>query len=249
VLITNTERNHEIGATLEMTMKQKFAIGTIPAIVWGETSEKVYLFVHGKKSRKEEAQDFAKIAINKGYQVLSFDLPEHGERINLSYPCTVQNGVSDLSLVGNYATEKWKHISLFACSLGAYFSLIAYQEMRFDKCLFLSPILDMERLIENMMKWFSVSEELLKEKEEISTPMGETLSWSYYSYVREHPIIKWENQTYILYGSNDNLTERHIVDSFVTKFHCDLEVLENGEHYFHTANQMQVLDRWLDRNI
>jgi hypothetical protein len=45
------------------------------------------------------------------------------------------------------------------------------------------------------------------------------------------------------------MTEGNVVDRFVTKFHCDLEVLENGEHYFHTADQMQVLDRWLDRNI
>ncbi len=44
-------------------MKQKFALGTIPAIVWGEPSDKVYLFVHGKNSRKEEAEGFANIAL------------------------------------------------------------------------------------------------------------------------------------------------------------------------------------------
>jgi uncharacterized protein len=230
-------------------MKQKSTLGTIPAILWGEPSDKVYLFVHGKKSRKEEAEDFASLAVRKGYQVFSFDLPEHGDRLNSNYPCTVQNGVHDLGLVEDYAKNNWKHISLFACSLGAYFSLIAYQEIRFSKCLFLSPILDMERLIQNMMKWSNVSEELLEEKQKISTRMGETLSWSYYTFVREHPIIQWKNPTYILYGSKDNLTERHVVDSFVTKFHCDLEVLENGEHYFHSAQQIEVLDRWLDHHI
>lgn len=218
-------------------------------MVWGEASDKVYLFVHGKKSRKEEAEDFARVAVRQGYQVLSFDLPEHGDRLNSKYACTVQNGVHDLYLVEDYAEDNWKHISLFACSLGAYFSLVAYQEIRFERCLFLSPILDMEHLIQNMMKWFNVSAQLLEEKQEIQTPMGETLSWSYYTYVREHPIIKWENQTYILYGSNDNLTERPVVDSFVTKFHCNLDVLENGEHYFHTTEQIEVLDRWLDRHI
>jgi len=95
-----------------------------------------------------------------------------------------------LSLVAAYARHKWKHISLFACSLGAYFSLVAYQEISFRKCLFLSPILDMEYLIQNMMKWFNVSEELLKVKGEVPTPMGETLSWFYHTYVREHPVIK-----------------------------------------------------------
>ena len=230
-------------------MEQKFAIGTIPAISWGEASNKVYLFVHGKKSRKEEAEDFARIAVRRGYQVLSFDLPEHGDRLDSDYPCTVQNGVHDLCLVEDYARDRWKHISLFACSLGAYFSLAAYQEVSFKRCLFLSPILDMECLIQNMMKWFNVSVELLEEKHEILTPIGEILSWSYYTYVREHQILKWNNPTYLLYGSNDHLTERAVVESFTAKFHCDLEVLENGDHYFHTMEQMEALERWLDHHI
>jgi pimeloyl-ACP methyl ester carboxylesterase len=107
----------------------------------------------------------------------------------------------------------------------------------------------MEHLIQNMMKWSNVSAELLEEKQEIPTPMGETLSWAYYSYVREHPIIKWAYPTYILYGSNDHLTERSVVDSFVSKFHCHLVVLENGEHYFHTTEQMQAVDTWLDHHV
>ncbi len=152
--------------------------------------------------------------------------------MNLDYPCTGQNGVHDLSFVGNYARDQWKHISLFACSLGAYFSLVAYQEIRFEKCLFLFPILDMERLIQNMLKWFHVSEKSLAEKQEIETPIGETLSWSYYTYVRDHPIMKWENPTYILYGSNDQLTERDVVDRFVINFIAILRYWNMGNTTF-----------------
>ncbi|MEL7656754.1 MAG: alpha/beta hydrolase, partial [Bacillota bacterium] len=59
-----------------------FEIQGIPVIVYGEPSEKVFLFIHGKNGYKEEADPFAAIACRKGYQVLSFDLPEHGERRN-----------------------------------------------------------------------------------------------------------------------------------------------------------------------
>jgi len=48
----------------------------------------------------------------------------------------------------------------------------------------------MERLIQNMMKWFSVSEQQLKEKQKIPTPMGETLYWDYYCYVKANLIAK-----------------------------------------------------------
>jgi len=229
-------------------LKRSVFVESIPAILWGPPSGDVYIFVHGKMSRKEDAEAFARIAADKKHQVISFDLPGHGERKTGKAECTVQDGVHDLSIIGDFVKHKWNNVSLFGCSLGAYFSLAAYQDLEFAKCLFLSPILDMEHLIKNTMKLFNVSEESLKEKGEIPTPTGDTLSWQYYAYVKEHPILKWENKTHILYGSNDNLTERSIVDDFSTRFHVDLEVLENGEHHFHTREQLEFLDKWLRRN-
>jgi len=230
-------------------LKEQITINSIPALIWGESSANVYIYVHGKMSQKEEAAGFAEIAVSKGYQVISFDLPEHGERKTEDYSCTVQNAVHDLELISDFVFSKWRNVSLFGGSIGAYFSLVAYRELKFDKCLFLSPILDMENLIQSMMKWFNVTEELLREKQEIATPMGETLSWPYYAFVRENPIVKWNNPTYILYGANDNLTPRNIVDAFVVNFDCLLDVLENGEHYFHTQDQIEVVNQWLTLNI
>ncbi|HVM73130.1 MAG TPA: hypothetical protein VMT91_15305, partial [Anaerolineales bacterium] len=60
--------------------KQLILIGSIPAIIWGTPSSNVYIFVHGRMSQKEDAEKFATMAERKGYQTLSFDLPEHGER-------------------------------------------------------------------------------------------------------------------------------------------------------------------------
>lgn len=49
-------------------------------MVYGAPGEKGYIFVHGQNGYKEEAEAFAKNAVPAGYQVLSIDLPEHGER-------------------------------------------------------------------------------------------------------------------------------------------------------------------------
>lgn len=163
--------------------KRKIEIENIPAVLWGESSDKVYIFVHGKMSSKESAHEFAEIAVERGYQVLSFDLPEHGERKDENYPCNALNGVHDLAIIGTYAQQNWRKISLFGCSLGAYFSLLAYNNLPVKKCLFQSPIVDMEHLISNMFKWFNVTEELIREKKEIFTPI-DTLSWDYYCYVK-----------------------------------------------------------------
>ena len=229
--------------------KETMKINGIPAILWGEKSDSVFIYVHGKSSNKEEAQGFAEKAAHKGYQVLSFDLPEHGDRTNENCPCMVWNGVHDLEVIGKYAQQNWNDICLFGNSLGAYFSLLAYKGFPLRKCLFLSPVLDMERLIHNMMEWSGVSEQELKDKREISTSTGEKLYWDYLCYVRENLIDKWDVPTAILYGSDDILTEREIVKHFSERFRCDLTVLEGSEHWFHTERQLNFLDGWLDRNI
>ena len=224
-------------------------IDDIPAIMWGEKSDSIYIHVHGKMSSKDEAESFAEKAVPKGYQVLSFDLPEHGDRKGEDYPCMVWNGVHDLGVIKDYVQRRWKNICIYGSSLGAYFILLAYKDLAASKCLFLSPILDMERLIQNMMKWFGISEQLLKEKREIPTPMSETLYWDYYCFVRENPIDKWSIPTAILYGSEDKLTEREVVENFSKRFDCSLTVLEGGEHWFHTEQHLTFLDNWLDKYI
>lgn len=105
----------------------------------------------------------------------------------------------------------------------------------------------MERLIQNMMKWSNISEDELKEKGEYHTSFGETLSWDYYEYVRNNPVKKWDSPTFILYGENDNLTERGVLDSFAQNNNCDVTIMPNGEHYFHTKEQLDYLENWLQK--
>lgn len=230
--------------------KHPLVIEEIPALLWGENSEQLYLFVHGKMSCKEEAAGFAQIAVARGYQVLSFDLPEHGERKGKTdVTFDIWNGIRDLHIIMNYVEKHWKNVSLFACSIGAYFSLMTYAEKSFSKCLFLSPIVDMKQLIEDMMKWYSVSEEELQAKGIIDTPMGEKLDWMYYRYVVEHPVVSWLSPTMILYGSADNLMSQETIQAFVEKHGAELTVLEGGEHWFHTEEQVAFLEKWLDERV
>ncbi|MEG0540901.1 MAG: alpha/beta hydrolase [Angelakisella sp.] len=227
---------------------QNIEINSIPAIIWGEQSDKVYIHVHGKQSRKEYAENFAEIAEKKGYQTLSFDLPEHGERTDSSYRCDVWNGMHDLSLIADYAFSKWNDVSLFACSLGAYFSLNTYADRGFTKCLFQSPVLDMEYLVRQMFIWFHVTEERLRVEKEISTPV-DLLRWDYFQYILEYPIENWNFPTSILYGGKDNMQSYKVVKDFVDAHHCKLTVSENSEHPFMQPEDMAIVTAWLEDNI
>ncbi|EJO5348677.1 alpha/beta hydrolase [Clostridium botulinum] len=232
-------------------IKENLKIENIPAILWGGKSDKLFVVVHGNMSNKADdfIVAFAEEATAKGYQVLSFDLPEHGERKDENYSCKVQNCVKDLDIIMGYAKSLSNNISILCNSMGAYFSLLAYKNVELKQCLFLSPVVNMEHIINNMMTWFNISESRLKEEKEISMPNGHMLYWDYYSYVKEHPITDWENPTAILYGSEDNTCEFDVISKFVQSFNCDLEVMENGEHYFHTEEQLQFFRQWVKKHI
>ena len=135
-------------------------------------------------------------------------------------------------------------LTLIANSIGAFFSMHAHIESLVQRALFISPIVDMEKLIRGMMAWANVTEEELRERRVIHTSFGEDLSWEYLCWAREHP-IRWDAPTEILYGGQDALTSRETVTDFVRKHNAGLTVMEDGEHWFHTDEQLLFLDGWL----
>ena len=231
---------------------KRIKINNIPSIIWGEKSSKVFIAIHGNMSNKEDKviEILANKVTNKGYQLISFDLPEHGERkIDTNYLCKVQNCENDLKQIIEYAKANYNEINIWACSIGAYFSLLAYKDEDLKQCLFLSPVVNMKIIIENMMLWSNTTEKELNEKQEIKTDFGQTLYWDYYLYVKENPITNWNKKTYILYGNKDNMQNESIIKDFSNEFNCDLTILKNGEHYFHTEEQLKFYNDWLDKII
>ena len=220
-----------------------FEIGQIPAVIYGGSAEKVYLFVHGKCGCKEEGADFARVVCPKGWQVLAVDLPDHGCRKGVGEFVPWQ-AVPELRAVINWAKERWPHIALRANSLGAWFSMLAFETNPPEKALFVSPVVDMNKLIEQMMGWAVVDEARLRAEREIKTDFGETLSWRYLQYARENPIERWACPTAVLYAGKDHLVKRKTIETFIRRFGCRLTVMEEGEHWFHTPEQLAVLEEW-----
>lgn len=109
--------------------KLEFEIAGIPALLVGEPSERLYLYVHGKMGCKEEALDFAERACPAGYQVLAIDLPEHGQRKGRTEKLLPWVAVPELQAVYRYAAARWPEVSLRATSIGAWLSMQALQRM------------------------------------------------------------------------------------------------------------------------
>jgi pimeloyl-ACP methyl ester carboxylesterase len=194
----------------------------------------VLLYIHGKGGNAAESEHYR--ALFPGCDVIGLDY--HGNA-----PWEAGKEIQDA--VKNLKTG-YKNINLIANSIGAYFCMIAGIDTMLQKAYFISPIVNMEKLIIDMMLYANVPEEELKERGMIRTDFGEDLSWEYLCYIREHP-IKWVAPTSILYGSNDNLTSPETVRAFAKQHNADLTMMENGEHWFHTDEQMRFLDDWIRR--
>jgi pimeloyl-ACP methyl ester carboxylesterase len=138
-------------------------------------------------------------------------------------------------------------LTLIANSIGAFFSMTSLSARHVDRALFISPVVDMERLIADMMARANVTENDLRKQGTIQTADRQELSWEYLSWVRRHP-IKWIAPTEILYGSRDNLTDFDTIDSFAGRTGARLTIMDGGEHWFHTDEQMRFIDNWILSN-
>ncbi len=229
---------------------EKLRIHDIPAILWGEQSDRMILTVHGSHSSKIDdcIWVLAEEATQCGYRVLSFDLPQHGERVYETEPCMVQECVRELTDLYRFAQQMSSQVSVFGCSMGAYFSLLAFADQPIERAWFLSPVTDMGRIIRNIMGYCNITQEELKKLQTVQTPF-ETLYWEYFQYVKEHPITSWKHTTFILRGEKDTLSEYESVAAFAKCFGCDLVEQKGGEHWFHTPEELDYFRVWLRERL
>ena len=229
--------------------QEKFLLNDIPAILWGEFTNKIYLYVHGQGGCKEEAGLLADLICGAGWQVLSIDLPGHGSRKDVINSFDPWHVVPELVSVLKFAEAHSETVSLFANSIGAWFSMLSFKGAQIKNCMFVSPVTDMKSLILKMMRSAGISLEQLQKERIITTSSGQIFSLDYWNYVLKNPVTDWNVPTKILYGGKDNLIDRCVIEKFCENFNCSLTVMENGEHWFHTEEQLDFTCNWIKRNI
>ena len=194
------------------------------------------IYIHGKGGNIEETNHYQ--SIFRESDVIGLDYKSQTPwEAEIEFPM----------LYDRYA-KAYDSIILIANSIGAYFTMLSLAEKNISHALFISPIVDMEKLIIDMMKkWLNITEDELKSKKKVETEFGETLSWEYLSYVKNHP-IRWSVPTSILYGEKDNLTSKETITKFAEQIGATLTIMGNGEHWFHTDEQLNFLDTWVKKS-
>lgn len=196
---------------------------------------KAIIYIHGKYGSAKEAEH---------YKALFPDDDVIGLDYKGNMPWDIAKEIREK--IAEYNSDH-DGIIVIANSIGAYYLMIAGVEKEIDHAYFISPVVDMEKVIRNIMLWANVSEEELKEKGVIQKE-GDDLSWDYFCYAKENQ-VSWHVPTDILYGNNDGTTSFDIVSAFARDHQASLTVMEDGGHWFHSTKQMEFLDNWLRSKI
>lgn len=193
------------------------------------------IYIHGKSGNIEETNHYQ--SIFRESDVIGFDYKSQ----------TPWEAEIEFPMLYDMYAKAYDSVILIANSIGAYFAMLSLAEKNISQALFISPIVDMKKLIADIMKQSNITEDELKSKKEVETEFGETLSWEYLSYVKNHP-IRWSVPTSILYGEKDNLTFQETITKFAEQIGATLTIVKNGEHWFHTDEQLKFLDTWVRKS-
>ena len=123
--------------------------------------EEIVVYVHGKGGSAQEAEHYK--ALFPNCEVIGFDY--HAQ--------SPWEATEEFSGFFTAVRKRCGKLTLVANSIGAFLSLSSLNEKLVDIAYFISPVVDMEQLICNMMQWADVSEAELAEKLEIPTTFGE----------------------------------------------------------------------------
>lgn len=198
--------------------------------------DKLIIYVHGQFGSASEAEHYK--SLFSGFDVFGLDYKSQ----------TPWDAEKEFPKLFDDIKKEYDSVILIANSIGAYFSMTALSAKPIQKAFFISPVVDMEKLINDMMIRAGVTETELYQKGEIQTDFGETLSKKYLDYAKNQKIA-WQTKTYILYGEKDNLTSFDTIKKFSEKTNAELTVCLDGEHWFHTDEQLKFLDDWIVENL
>ncbi len=155
-------------------------------------SRKVYLYVHGKNGCKEEAERFARYRLRSrlagaGHRPARARRAEGTARSG----CCRGRLVPEIEAVYARMQPVWAHIRLYGVSIGAWLAMQALQGRRAGTGpARVSPVVDMEALITEHDAGRPCDRGTAAGGQGRSPrSLGETLSWPYLCWVREHPLL------------------------------------------------------------
>ena len=191
------------------------------------------IYIHGKGGSTEEAAH---------YRALFPKADVFGIEYHADTPWVVCREIADE--IKRLTDGK---VILIANSIGAFYAMHSDIEKIVEKAYFISPIVDMEYLIESMINRKVLMKKLFDRKAKFLQP----IVWNFLGNISHMSgtirlFCAYQPRYYT--GSLDHLTSYETIQDFQVKHNAGLTVMKGGEHWFHTKEQMEFLDRWIRNN-
>ena len=102
------------------------------------------IYIHGKGGNIEETNHYQ--SIFRESDVIGFDYKSQ----------TPWEAEIEFPILYDRCAKSYDSVILIANSIVAYFTMLSLAEKNISHALFISPIVDMEKLIIDMMKWLNI---------------------------------------------------------------------------------------------
>ena len=195
--------------------------------------KKAVVYIHGQGGNAKEADHYK--ALFRGWDVVGLDYTAQ----------TPWEAKEEFPALLEPICREHGAVQMVANSIGAYFAMDALSGWPIERAWFISPVVNMERLITDMMAWAGVTEEELREKRESPPPLARPFPGTI-SAIQESTPSGGTFHPHFVRGKRYFDFLFHYL-GFAEQIHADLTVMKDGEHWFHTPEQMQFLDDWVRR--
>lgn len=224
---------------------EELVLDGIPALRWGEPGGRAVIGVHGQFSNKRDPimAQCGDVIASRGDQLITFDLPTHGDRQD-DKAFNPMEASPEVRTFAQLARSQSTEIGLLANSIGAYFSLCDTPAGTFERAWLVSPLLDLEYYIWDMMAEYSVTNEQLEAETEINTPRG-VLEWPYLRFVEKHP-ARLDIPSWIIRGDQDEVVPLGTLSRFVGAPGVELVQIEGGQHFLGRPPYLDTVMAWFE---
>lgn len=224
---------------------EELILDGIPALRWGEPGGRAVIGVHGQFSNRRDPvmAQYGNVIASRGDQLISFDLPAHGDRQD-DKAFNPMEASPEVRTFARLARSQSTEVSLLANSIGAYFSLCDTPAGTFERAWMVSPLLDLEYYIRDIMAEYSVTDEQLEAQTVIDTPRG-VLERSYLRFVEEHP-ARLNAPSWIIRGDQDEVVPLNALSRFVGAPGVELVQVEGGQHFLGQPPHLDTVVAWFE---
>ena len=224
---------------------EELVLDGVPALRWGKPGGRAVIGVHGQFSNKHDPvmARCGDVIASWGDQLITFDLPAHGDRQD-DKAFTPMDASPEVRAFAQLARSQSTEVSLLANSIGAYFSLCDTPAGTFEHAWLVSPLLDLEYYIRDIMAEYSVTDERLEAQTVIDTPRG-VLERPYLRFVEEHP-AQLNAPSWIIRGDQDEMVPLDTLSRFVGAPGVELVQVEGGQHFLGQPPHIDTVVAWFE---